>query len=375
MRSRTAIALAALVVAASAAAGDAAWRPADPAHRWQFPRDHHAHPEYRNEWWYLTGTVAAEGEPSRRFGYQLTFFRVGLLRDAPPVDSAWAARDAVMGHLAVTDVASGRHVFSEVIWRAVPLLGGFPADPDPVLAFARAPPGTDARWSLALEDGALRLRARDDAQGVALDVLARPAKPVALQGPNGLSRKSADGAHASLYLSVTRLTTSGTLSLASDTFRVRGESWLDEERGSSQLAPDQVGWDWWSLRLADGRDLMLYVLRRADGSVSWRTGTLVARDGAVKVLDAAAFAVRATGTWTSPESGAVYPSGWEVEVPADGVRLRVVPWVRSAENRSTLLRDLAYWEGPVGLVAADGTPAGEGYVELTGYAEGARLPL
>jgi predicted secreted hydrolase len=372
MRSRVLVAIAAAMGAATPAG---AWRPADPAHRWEFPRDHHAHPGYRNEWWYLTGTLAAEGEPSRRFGYQLTFFRVGLLEEAPAVDSAWAARDAVMGHLAVTDVASGRHVFTEVIWRAVPLLGGFPAAPDPLVAWARAPPGTDARWSLALEGDAFRLRARDDARGVALDVLARPAKPLALQGPNGLSRKSADGGHASLYLSITRLATSGTLSVDGDSFRVQGMSWLDEERGSSQLAPDQVGWDWWSLRLADGRDLMIYVLRRADGSASWRTGTLVARDGAVQVLDAAAFAVRATGAWTSPESGAVYPSGWEVEVPADGVRLRVVPEVRAAENRSALLRDLAYWEGPVRLLAPDGAPAGEGYVELTGYAKGARLPL
>ncbi len=377
MRSRVLIAVA-LVGAATPTptpTPSPTWRPADPAHRWEFPRDHHAHPGYRNEWWYLTGTVAVDGAPGRRFGYQLTFFRVGLLPQTPAVDSAWAARDAVMAHLALTDIAAGTHVFSEVIWRAVPLLGGFPAHPDPVLAWARAPAGTGARWTLALEDGGFRLRARDDGRGLALDLLARPAKPLALQGPNGLSRKSADGAHASLYLSVTRLATEGTISAGGATFRVRGESWLDEERGSSQLAPDQVGWDWWSLRLADGRDLMLYVLRRAGGGASWRTGTLVARDGAVTVLPPDAFAVRATGTWKSPESGATYPSGWEVEVPGEGIRVRVAPEVPGAENRSGILRDLAYWEGPVRIVGPDGAPAGEGYVELTGYTPGARLPL
>ncbi len=351
------------------------WRPADPAHRWQFPRDHHAHPGYRNEWWYLTGTLAAEGDPARRFGYQLTFFRVGLLPAPPPVDSAWAASDAVMGHLAVTDVAAGTHVFSEVIWRAVPLLGGFPPAPDPALAWARAPAGTDGSWRLSLEGGAFRLEARDDARGVALELAARPTKPVALQGPNGLSRKSADGAHASLYLSLPRLATEGTLRVDGRAVRVRGESWLDEERGSSQLAPDQVGWDWWSLRLADGRDLMLYVLRRADGSASWRTGTLVERDGTVRLLAPEAFSVRGTGTWTSPSSGAVYPSGWTVEVAEAGLRLEVAPEVLAAENRSTILPDLSYWEGPVRVVGPGGAPAGEGYVELTGYAKGARLPL
>jgi predicted secreted hydrolase len=351
------------------------WRPADPAHRWEFPRDHHAHPGYRNEWWYLTGTLVADGDPARRFGYQLTFFRVGLLPEPPGLDSAWVASDAVMGHLAVTDVATGAHVFSEVIWRAVPLLGGFPAEPDPILAWARAPPGTAGRWTLALEGGAFRLSARDDVRGVALDLAARPTKPVALQGPNGLSLKSADGRHASLYLSLTRLATQGTLSIGGQVFHVRGESWMDEERGSSQLAPDQVGWDWWSLRLSDGRDLMLYALRRGDGSASWRTGTLVERDGSVRLLAPEAFSIRATGSWTSPASGAIYPSGWIVEVVGEGIRLEVAPEVRAAENRSALLPDLSYWEGPVRLVGAGGAPAGEGYVELTGYAKGARLPL
>jgi predicted secreted hydrolase len=150
---------------------------------------------------------------------------------------------------------------------------------------------------------------------------------------------------------------------------------MDEERGSSQLAPDQVGWDWWSLRLSDGRDLMLYALRRGDGSASWRTGTLVERDGSVRLLAPEAFSIRATGSWTSPASGAIYPSGWIVEVVGEGIRLEVAPEVRAAENRSALLPDLSYWEGPVRLVGAGGAPAGEGYVELTGYAKGARLPL
>ncbi|HEY6100504.1 MAG TPA: lipocalin family protein, partial [Anaeromyxobacter sp.] len=219
------------------------------------------------------------------------------------------------------------------------------------------------------------LEARDDARGIAVELAARPERPVALQGPNGLSRKSAAEGHASLYASITRLATEGTLEVGGRRYRVRGESWMDKEVGSSQLAPDQVGWDWWSLRLADGRDLMLYVLRRADGSVSFRTATLVARDGTVSLLEDGAWSVRATGTWRSDASGATYPSGWDVELPAAGLRLRAVPMVRDAENRSELLPGLSYWEGPVGLTGPEGRPAGEGYVELTGYTVGARLPL
>jgi predicted secreted hydrolase len=202
----------------------------------------------------------------------------------------------------------------------------------------------------------------------------RPEKPIALQGPNGYSRKAAAEGFASLYYSVTRLATEGTLSVGGRTFRVRGESWMDKEVGSSQLAPAQVGWDWWSLRLADGRDLMLYVLRRADGSTDWRYATLVERNGAVRLLAPETWSVAARGTWQSPR-GARYPSGWDVSVPGEGIRLRVKPLVAGAENRSSLAGGLAYWEGPVRLTGEDGRPSGEGYVELTGYGEGTRPPI
>ncbi|HET8539941.1 MAG TPA: lipocalin-like domain-containing protein [Anaeromyxobacter sp.] len=359
---------------AAAAARPEAFRPADPAHRWEFPRDHHAHPGYRTEWWYLTGSLEDAADPSRRFGFQLTFFRLGLAPRAPALDSAWAAADAVMAHLAVTDVAAGTHHFSEVVWRATPLLGGFPPPPDALLAWARAPAGTGGRWTLSLEGGAFRLAARDDARGLALELSARPAKPVALQGPNGLSRKSADARHASLYASITRLATEGTLAAGGRSYRVRGESWMDQEVGSSQLAPDQVGWDWWSLRLADGRDLMMYVLRRADGAPSWRTATLVERDGRVRVLGPEEWSVRSAGTWTSPATRAVYPAGWDIAVPGAGVRVTATPLVAAAENVSALVPGLSYWEGPVGLTGAGGVRDGDGYVELTGYT-GGRLPL
>jgi predicted secreted hydrolase len=280
-----------------------------------------------------------------------------------------------MVHAAVTDVAEGTHRFSEVLWRAVPLLGGFPAAPDPILAWAGAPPGTDGRWELRLEGAGFRLALRDEARALALELVLRPEKPVALQGPNGLSRKSEEEGYASLYCSLTRLRTEGAVELGGRRHAVRGESWMDREIGSSQLAPDQVGWDWWGLRLADGRDLMLTVLRRGDGSPSWRSGTLVERDGRVRLLGSGDWSVRALGAWRSAASGTSYPSGWAIEVPGEAVRLSVTPEVRGAENRSALVPGLDYWEGPVRAVDEQGRPAGEGYVELTGYGERARPRL
>ncbi len=348
---------------------------ADPRHRWSFPRDHRSHPGYRNEWWYFTGLLEAVDEPGRRFGYQLTFFRVGLVPGRPPLDSAWAASDAVMAHAAVTDLTAGRHRFFEILWRAMPLLGGFPAAPDPTLAWGRAPPGTDGEWTLRLDGDAFRLAAGDHARGVALALAARPGGPPVLEGPNGFSRKAAEPGYASLYCSYTRLATEGTLTVDGRTVRVRGTSWMDQEVGSSELAPRQVGWDWFSLRLADGRDLMLYVLRRAGGVEDWRNGTLVLPGGRARVLEAGEWSVRATGRWRSLASGVEYPAGWEVRVPGEGIAVRVLPELADQENRSRLAAGLSYWEGAVRVTDGDGRPAGEGYVELTGYGERNRPPI
>jgi predicted secreted hydrolase len=374
---------------AAAGAPAGGFRPAAPGYRWSFPRDHFAHPGYRTEWWYLTGTLRSIEPPGRRFGYQLTFFRVGLLPERPPLGSAWAASDAVMAHLAVTDVTGGTHRFSEVLWRAMPLLGGFGAPPwrgggaggrppasAATIAWAQAPPGTEGCWTLGLDPGGtFRLAAEDRARGIALHLAATPEMRPVLQGPGGLSRKAPDPAYASLYASIPRLETEGTLTADGQTWLVRGESWLDQEFGSSQLAPEQVGWDWFALRLADGRDLTLYVLRRADGSADWRNATIVDRRQGARSLSPEGWSVRATGRWKSPETGAAYPSGWEIAIPAEALRLRVTPEVASAENRSALADGLFYWEGPVRVSGEDGTDAGVGYVELTGYGKRSRPPL
>jgi predicted secreted hydrolase len=347
--------------------------PADPAHGWSFPRDHFPRPGYRNEWWYFTGRLSDAG--GRRLGFQVTFFRVGLLPAPPPLDSAWSAADVVMGHLAITDIAAGTHRFGEVVWRAGGGLAGLGAAPGPLVAWALPPPGTPGRWSLCLEGDTWRLEARDDGARMALSLAAGPGGPPVLQGPNGHSRKSALPGYASEYYSQPRLRVTGTVTIDGEARAVEGMAWLDREVGSSQLAPAQVGWDWLALRLADGRDLMLSLLRRADGAVDWRFATLSGGRGTSRQLPPEAWSAEATGSWTSPETGARYPAGWRVAVPGEGLVLDVRPDVAGAENRSRLLPALHYWEGPVTAWDRAGRPAGEGYAELTGHGEGSRPPL
>jgi predicted secreted hydrolase len=362
----------ALLLALALSAGPA-WKGAAPGYGWTFPADHWSHPGYRNEWWYLTGLLSEPGAPSHRLGYQVTFFRIGLTPSPRETGSAWSATDALMGHVAVVDLATGERIFSEVVYRAIPLLAGFGSPPDPLLAWSRGPPGTERPWELRLEGDGFDVDVGDRARGLALRLALRPVRPPVLQGPGGVSRKSDREGFASLYYSLTRLSTEGEVEMGGRTFPVRGESWMDKEFGSSQLAPDQAGWDWFALRLADGRDLMLYVLRDRAGAVAFASGTLVERDGTPRWLGAGEFRIRATRRWRSPATGAEYPAAWTVEVPSAGLALRVEPEVADQENRGGSAP--FYWEGAVRVTGDGGAAAGEGYVELTGYGEGNRPPL
>lgn len=372
MRLRTAIATL-LALAALAGADDGpAWRAAAPGHDWDFDRDYAAHPDYKTEWWYVTGLLTTDdGVP---LSYQLTFFRVGLRRDAPPSPSRWAADALVLAHAAVSDPRAGRHVFSEALWRAAPLLGGFGAPGDTTLAWCQAPPGTDDTWSIDRIDGRLRLRARDDRRGLAYDLVCTPMRPPVLHGDDGYSPKTADGSAGSLYFSRTRLATSGTLRRDGRDATVTGTSWLDREIFTDTLSPGQTGWDWLSLRLDDGRDLMLYRLRRSDGAEDFALGTLVEADGATRRLPSSAWTLSPETTWRSDQTGAEYPVAWRLRVPGHGLDLRIEAMMPDQENVSGL-SGVHYWEGAVTATSDGDGPRGEGFVELTGYGEGSRPPV
>jgi len=349
-----------LALAAATWAADADWvRPRPDGRAWSFPADHHALRDHRNEWWYVPGHLAAAGEEEPRWGYQFTLFRLGVKPGEADSTAAWAASDLVMGHVALTDLRAGAHLFTQVMVRAVDPLGGFGAPGDSVLAWCAAPPGTPGRWTFALDGDGFRLRARDDRKGLDLDLRLDPERPPVFHGPGGYSPKSADGSQASLYYSYTRLATSGTV----DGAAVTGRSWFDREVFTGTLTGERVGWDWASLQLDDGRDLMVFELRREDGAVDFGRGTLVGADGSVSLLSRDAWTWRATGRWTSPATGNAYPSGWRLALPQGDLELTITPLVPGAENVGPP-GGFTYWEGPV---AISGTASGRGYVELTGY--------
>ena len=353
-----------LLAAVPARSGEpqASWRSAEGPRVWAFPRDHGSHPDYRTEWWYFTGNLHdAQG---LRYGYQLTFFRQGIRREAGRPENPWSVRDVYLAHLALTEGASESFRFADRVGRAGPALAG--ASEQTLDVWVRD-------WSARLEDGRIRLRALTPDWGVELDL--EPRKPVVLHGEQGLSRKGPAPGQASYYASYTDLATSGTLLLgqtgegAGKRVAVTGTSWFDQEFGSNQLARDQAGWDWFSLHLSDGRDLMAYLLRRRDGSVEpSSSGTLVEPDGRARHVPLERISVEVLGRWTSPRSGGEYPARWSLEAP--GIALEFAPLVADQELETGGSTGVVYWEGAVeGTGTSEGRPVTcEGYVELTGYA-------
>ncbi len=330
----------------------------------EFPRDHGPHPEFRTEWWYYTGNLrAADG---RAFGFQLTFFRTALAPDAPVRASAWATRQVYLGHFALTDVRGGRFRAWSRAGREALGLAGARAAPYRVWVDTWT---AEADGGGALRPGAeapaVRLRAAED--GAAIDLALEPGKPAVLQGDAGLSRKGPEPGNASFYYSLTRMPARGAVQLGPDRVAVEGEAWMDHEWSTSALSPDLAGWDWFALQLDDGRDLMLYRLRRRDGGASpFSAGTLVEPDGRSRALAAGDVSVEALGHWTSPRTGTTYPAGWRVSWPAGDLVVDLAPRLADQE----LDVGLRYWEGAVtARGTARGRPVGgHGYVELVGYA-------
>jgi predicted secreted hydrolase len=363
------VVLLAALFASSAADSVNTWKTAQPNYAWSFPQDHWARAGYKTEWWYFTGHLQAEN--GRRFGYQFTFFRIGVLPAPPALNSDWRASNIIMGHAAVSDLSEQEHRFSEVFYRAVPLLGGFGSYPEPVLAWSRGPAGTNADWRLLWNGEAFDFEMQDAAARFGFSLSTRPVKPLVLQGPNGWIRKGEGTSAASQYYSFTRLATTGQVTIDGTPYRVTGQSWMDKEFGSNQLSKQQIGWDWFSLQLDDQREIMLYLLRDQKGHVDVAGGTVVQPGGQVQYLSRDAFSVTVQERWKSAHTSGAYPSRWVIAIPGENLEVEVAPEIADQENRSRLLPNLYYWEGAV-IIRQGGQPMGKGYVELTGYGTSSR---
>jgi predicted secreted hydrolase len=358
-RSRAAHRAAATVfgfVAVSAIAID--WKIAEPGWKYEFPRDHHAHREFKTEWWYFTGSLFDSA--GQRFGYELTFFRDGIrpasARD--PNASRFIIDDLKFAHCAITDVAGKRFRFEQKMNRGAFGESGF--DNERRLAWIE-------NWTLELTgENEFELRAITNFGALRLHL--RAAKPPAIHGENGVSLKTADGSAASHYYSLTRLDTSGELTLNGTKHQVSGSSWFDHEWSTSQLGRGHAGWDWVCVQWENGAELMLYRMRLADGRADpASSGTLIQPDGTTKHLRASDFQMTPLEFWKSKTSGGRYPVTWKVAIPGEKIEFTLSPALDDQELR---INPITYWEGAIDVSGTrDGQAiTGRGYLELTGYA-------
>lgn len=336
------------------------FRIAVPGYEYAFPRDHGSHPAYKTEWWYYTGHLRTE--EGRRYGFEVTFFRVAIAPEGPS-PTRWELRHIMPAHFAITDVQGKSFRFYEKINRASPFTA--------MSAEGRLDVFNEGWKATTNPDGSWRLVA--NAGSDSIDLVLRARKAPAIHGENGVSVKAEGIGYASHYYSMTRLEASGTVNGA----KARGQAWMDHEFGSSALRENQQGWDWFSIQLDNDAELMLYVIRRADGSPDvTSSGSLIASDGRVIHIRREQMKITPLRRWKSKKSGATYPIAFRVELPSFGIALELQPLLDDQELITAGSTRVTYWEGAMDVTGRFGGVAvrGEGYVEMTGYDRAFRAP-
>jgi predicted secreted hydrolase len=328
---------------------------ADKPIEFNFPEDHGAHAEFRNEWWYFTGNLY--DQEGRRFGYQLTFFRIAVSPVAAERESSWATNQLYMAHFAISDIENGEFYCFEKLNRGALGIAGFQEEGFGI--------NVEDWFITGVGDGNFPWQLYAEKDDITLSVDVNPLKGIVLQGDDGLSRKSLDESNASYYYSITRLMTEGYIEIAGERYIVSGNSWLDREWSTSALSQEQGGWDWFSIQLDDGTDIVYFQLRYKDGSpYPYNEGLIVDAEGNTIRLGTNEIPLKATKTWQSPLGG-VYPIEWQAEIIPLGKTVIIGALVPEQE----LDLSTRYWEGAVNIYDKE-DPAkiiGTGYMELTGY--------
>lgn len=324
-----------------------------------FPADFDEHSGFKTEWWYFTGNLTTPDK--RSFGYQLTFFRYALSPHPIKSSSAWRSNQLYMGDFTLTDIKSENFYYFELFSRGANELAGVAMNPFRIWInnWEISSSGETPVWGIP----AFNLAASDS--GASINLKMHSLKPAVLQGNRGLSQKGPETGNASYYFSLTKLETTGTVTVKGEKFTVHGYSWMDREWSTSALSKYQAGWDWFSLQLNDGREIMFYQIRTQEGLPDkYTSGTITYADGTSVHLTKKEVNLNIIGKWTSPK-GTVYPSGWKLNIPKEQISLNIFPAIKNQE----LDLSVRYYEGAVIINGQAGSTSvsGSGYVELTGY--------
>jgi len=327
---------------------------AESPRRFRFPDDHGPHPQFKLEWWYITGNLTSK---QQHFGFQITFFRFALSSQQTQRDSHWASNQMYMAHFAITDVAQAKfHHFQRMSREALDLAG---AQTKPFKVWIYD-------WALKSETpDFLPLALTTQDKDIKIKLRFQSEKPLILQGTNGLSQKSSAPGNASYYYSFTRLLTSGQIHIGKNIYQVTGLSWMDREWSTSTLAKNQIGWDWFALQLSNQQEIMFYQIRQNNGQPDpISRGTHVHPDGQTTPLLHSEVNIKVVKYWTS-DTGITYPNAWQISIPKYRINLSITPYIANQEINLSM----RYWEGAVKIEGSVGSEqvSGHGYVELSGY--------
>lgn len=345
-----------LALCVATALGAAEFPPVVPGTAIVFPDDSGAHPDYRTEWWYVTGWL--EDEAGHQRGFQLTFFRVrsGVGDDSP---GRFSPAQLVLAHAAIADPAEGRLLHVDQAQRVSGRIAG-------------AATGTTRvwlkDWSLEQTDG--KFLARVEGEDFGYQLTLRSTTAPMLNGDRGFSQKGPEPRHASHYYSLPQLQVDGQLRLRGRSLRVTGTAWLDHEWSSELMPEGAVGWDWVGLNLDDGAALMAFRMRNGEGKTLWAGGTLRTASGETRALNPAEVEFRGGREWTSPRTGGRYPVEWRLQL-ADR-RVEIKPLMDDQELDARGSTGAVYWEGAVRVFSGP-QAIGRGYLEMTGYAGRLRM--
>ena len=330
-----------------------------PGRKLSFPADHYSHPDFKTEWWYYTGHLTSAS--SKKYGYQVTFFRFGLRdRQKASKEHPIIFTDLYMAHFALSDISAKKFIFRERVNRGYGDKAG--AATDRYLVW-------NEDWKVTGDNKNHWVQVSDRSTTLKLRLMSL--KPPVLHGDKGHAQKGEGEGRASYYYSLTRMQTEGELTIDGKTEKVEGLTWMDHEFGSNQLREDQVGWDWFSIQLDNKTEIMLYLMRRKDGSVDpYSSGTLVDPQGKTTHFALKDYLIKALDHWKSPKSNAEYPMKWTVTIPSESIELEITPAFNDQELITSRSTRVTYWEGAVEVrgTAGEKPVKGQGYVEMTGYA-------
>ena len=330
----------------------------------KFPMDHGSHPDFKIEWWYLTGHL--QSDLGREFGFQVTFFRFAGTKGERGLESpSFGYSQIYSTQVALTDIGAGNFYFDERLDR-----NGWDAFASEDSLDLRHGP-----WSMKMSDEPsesidVKFHIRDKA---AINLQLRPTKPRVIFGPDGTSRKGPDPTARSYYITFTRLAVSGSIEIDGEILNLAGEAWMDHEISSQQLSENLEGWDWTAIQLGDGREIKAYLLRQADGTPS-EFSQLIWIDEAGNTIyqdyGESGFSWSKESFWKSPVTGANYPTTVTIEAvdPKTGLWRQITLSPTVAEQELTGdLNGTNYWEGACRVTNKAGEWIGRAYLELAGY--------